>query len=999
MRIIATMTFLGVLCTTTCSFGNTARSACVSNNFSFRGSFQEQTDASGKDTSGTDTGTVGVTPIKKSLLKRLESKSGNLDPKKLAIFPAVTLQQYLKGEAAGLYVQESTGEPGAPQTMFIRGTSQPLLSQREVFQSQPLVILDGIPLTAEHPYALDIQQYKFERIGPGTDPLSIINMDNIESVQVLKDISATAIYGPKAVNGVILLTSKPATTKRKITFDSYVGMATPNAVTTVNGNFENQFRRQFYDRYTGNGSYSDNDVYPLYLSDSLNNAYYGPANWDEQYYNSGLAYGANAAISGGTSRANFRFSFGALQNQGVADDTGIERYNTRFLVNMQPIEWLTMSAMVNASVLNRDRNRNLRDRFAQVNYLPDLSSPLAPNKDRYNTYLAEFDKGFDENKTNAVQGYFQFAFNFDKLKITSTLGADYNEGYRDIFFARTLLQNSNYASNYYGYSQRAMIDNVASYDLELNDDNKFNFQLGASFQFDSYKYQYAYAYRGSNDYIKINLLNADALSGSFLNPSVFSRELTYKFLDRTRNNLISFNARATYEFKEKYTISAMLRNDGTSNQQPTSRWFLSPVVSAGWDMKKEFFEQEIAVSSLNMRASAGRLGRYEHFDNYSQGPQYTAYIGFTGNVITPGYNGFSVLTRPYSTGNVGYNIDWAYQDQLSLGVDAGFAEDRIRASVDVYIKEDKNMLLGLPAAAEYGYTSLIRNGMNIRNSGVEVSLGATVLPSTKTVSWTTALNVNYNRNELTALPGGLKEIVIGDRMLRVGESVGSYWLLTNDGMYNADGDVPAVGGVKRRYNGIEMKAGDPNWRDINGDNLIDNQDRTIQGNSLPLFAGGFNNTFGYKKWSLDLNFYYNFGRDLINQDMANRFDFVNREGQNNINSVREITFWEKRGEYSKYPLYNPWSSVAPFQANQDLFLENGSFVKLRTLSLGYDLTEVMKKKSANVARFYVYGSVNNVFTLTKYTGQDPELVNYTGYDSGYGIQLPRTYLLGVKLDF
>ncbi|WP_449435277.1 hypothetical protein [Pedobacter steynii] len=171
------------------------------------------------------------------------------------------------------------------------------------------------------------------------------------------------------------------------------------------------------------------------------------------------------------------------------------------------------------------------------------------------------------------------------------------------------------------------------------------------------------------------------------------------------------------------------------------------------------------------------------------------------------------------------------------------------------------------------------------------------------------------------------------------------------------------------------------------------------GHALPLVSGGFNNEFGYGNWTLGVNMYFNLGRDLINQEMANRFDFVNREGLNNINSVREVTFWEKRGDYSKYPLYNPWSSAAPYQANQDIFLEDASFLKLRTVSLGYDLTKLMKKKMPRLERLYVYGSVYNVFTLTKYTGQDPELVNYTGYDSGYGIQIPRTYMLGVKMDF
>jgi len=999
MRIIATMTFLGVLCTTTCSFGNTARSACVSNNFSLMRSFQQQTDTSKKDTSSTDTSSVGIAPLKKSITKRLESKGNGLDPKKLSIFPAFSLQQYLKGESAGTYIQEPTGEPGTGQNIFIHGTSQPLLTARELFQSQPLVILDGVPLTMEHPYALDIQQYKFERIGTGTNPLSIINMDNIATIEVLKDLSAVAVYGPKAANGAIVLTTKTATTKRTITFDAYTGIATKSPVTTINANFENNFRKQFYDKYTANGSYTENEVYPLYLSDSLNNAYYGPANWNELYYRNAAQFGANASIAGGTEKANFRFSLGGGSQGGVADDVNAQRYNTRFVINMKPISWFTFSSMVNASRIDRERNRNVRDRLTQVNYIPDLSSPLAPNKEKYGQYLDQFKNGFDDNKTNSLQGYIKFALKFGDFNWITTAGADYVEGYRDIFYPRTLMQTTNYASNYFGYSQRAFVDNVASYDWKLDEDSKFNFQAGASVQYDEYKYQYAYAYKGVNDFIKLNLLEPDPNNGNYLNPTVFRRELVYKFLDRTKNNLISGNLRATYEFKEKYTLSAMLRADGSSSQQPTSRWFYSPIVSAAWNMKKEFFADDNSISDLNLRATAGRMGRHENFDNYAQGPQYTAFIGFTGNLISPGYNGIATLTRPYTMGGVGYDIKWAYTDQVNVGLDASFLDGRISGSIDGYMKEDKNMLLGVPSASEYGYTSIIKNGMAIRNSGVDVSLSGVILPAGKTVTWNASVNVNYNRNELTALPGGLSQIAIGDRLLKVGEAVDRYWVLNNTGIYNTDEEVPSVGGKKLSYNGITLKAGDPIWTDTNNDNVINDQDRVLKGHGLPLISGGFNNDFGYKKWTLSLNFYYNLGRELVNQEMANRFDFVNREGLNNINSVREVTYWEKRGDYSKYQLFNPWSSVAPYQVNQDIFVENAAFLKLRTISIGYDLTDMLKKNSPNVNKFYVYGSVNNVFTLTKYSGQDPELVNYTGYDTGYGMQIPRTFLLGVKMDF
>jgi TonB-dependent starch-binding outer membrane protein SusC len=440
-----------------------------------------------------------------------------------------------------------------------------------------------------------------------------------------------------------------------------------------------------------------------------------------------------------------------------------------------------------------------------------------------------------------------------------------------------------------------------------------------------------------------------------------------------------------------------LRLDGSSNAQPTDRFFFSPVVSAAWNVKKELLDEQTFVNDLVLRASVGRLGRLNAYDNYAQGPQYTAQVGYTGNLTVPGYNGIAVLTRPYSAGWIGYGIPWAYSEQINIGADATVLDNRIRLSLEWYSKTEKDLILGIPDYAEYGYKQSLESGMSLRNTGIDFSISADVIRKEK-FGWNAGLNLNHNSNKLLSLPRDLNEIVVGNRLLKVGQPVDQYWLFVNDGIYTTDADVPVVDGQPLKYNGTALKAGDPRWRDVNGDNIIDNNDKVLTGHSLPTVAGGFDNNLRYGNWNLAMNFYFNLGRKLINQEMSNRFDFVNREGNSNVNSVKEITFWEKRGDYSKYPLYNPWSTVLPYRVDQDLFLENASFLKLRTLTLGYDLTSIMKRKSKNITRFYVYGSVANVFTVTSYTGQDPELAGYTGYDAGYGQPIPRTYTLGVKMD-
>lgn len=923
----------------------------------------------------------------------------------LSTLPVISLQQYLKGNAPGVYVQESSGEPGAVQNMFIRGLSMPLLSKRDLYQSQPLVVLDGIPLIGnEHPFAYDLQQYDYNRVGTATNLLANIDINNLAKVEVLKDLAGTAIYGPRGANGVIVLTTKSSTDKRAISFNAYTGMVQRPSVTTINGEYENNFRKQFYDRYTANGRYSNDDVYPVYLSDSLNASYYGPSNWTDTYYSNGLIHSLSADISGGSDRANFRFSIGNATTKGIADDVDLDRYSAMFHINMKPLKWLLFSAMINGNRIERERNRSLRDRFSQMNYIPDLSAPLAPNNDVYSAYVNKFNNGFDDNYTNLVQGHAKLALDLGAIKFVSRLAVDYNESYRDLFYSRPLLEGNSYASNYYGFNQRMVFDNILTYDWAINNKNQLFLEGGSVLQWDLNKYNNGYGYKGLNDFIKLNLLDSEPIRGgavnnNYLYPTAFPHQLVFKFLDRTRQNLVSFYGKGSYNHDQKYTLSLLLRADGSSNAQPTHRWLFTPTLALGWNIKNDLLKDDPFWSDLNLRVSAGRLGRLNAYDNYSQGPQYTAEASYTGNKINPGYNGFAILSRPYDFGWVGYEMPWAYTDQLNLGLDAAWKNNHVRMSIDGYIKEDKNQIIAIPSHGEYGYSQAYESGMNVRNVGVDLLLSADVLHDKgRAFSWTSTIALNYNQNKLTALPNGLNELVIGDRLLKVGEAVDKFWLYTNDGIYLSDNDVPSIAGVPLSYNGISLRAGDPRWQDKNGDNTIDNADKTLMGSIFPKVVGGFNNDFGYGNWSLGVNLYFNLGRDLLNQEMANRFDFINREGTNNINSVKEITFWEKRGDYSQYPLYNPWSTVMPYRVEQDLFLEKASFLKLRSLSLGYDLSSWLKDKSSKIERIYIYGSANNLFTVSPYSGRDPELVDYTGYDTGYGMQIPRTYTIGVKMD-
>lgn len=925
-----------------------------------------------------------------------------LDSSQISKLPGTVLQQYLKGQVSGLYIEEPTGEPGSIQHFFIRGTSVPLLSARSAYETQPTIVVDGVPVISEdHPFAYDIQQYDFTRIGPATNLLANIDQDNIASIEVLKDLSESGKYGPRAANGIIYITTKKPNSKKGISFNTYFGVATPKAVTTLNGASENNFRKPFYAKYATDDQ--KQNIAP-YLRDSLYNVYYGPSNWTDLYYKNVLEYGANIAVSGGNRNTDFRIAIGNARDNGVADGTGLTRYNASMILDMRPTKWVDFTVSFDGSQLLRDRNRNLRDRFADVRYLPDLTNPISPNKFYYGQYLNEYNKSFDKNKSNIADEYINSRFTFGKFVFNSRLAADYREGYRDEFFPSTLLETNSYVANYFGYDERIVIDNTLSYKTDWRKTHFLDLEAGQNIQMDTYRYNYGYAYHGTSDYIKLNIFDdpiSPTLAYFSYNPTLgFLTTLSYRFVDQTKNNLESFYTDANYRYKDKYQFSVMLRADGSSNQQPTSRWFYSPILSATWHIKNDLLSKNSTISMFDAKASYGLVGHVQTDDRFAAGPQYTVDIGFTNEPRLGTYTGVATLNRPYTAGWVGYGIPWAYVEQMNGGFDIALWKNRLQASVDFYSRTDHNELLNVPAYAEYGYASAVMPGMKINNTGVDAEIAAELLPANSKFKWRSSVNVNYNRNELKALPGGLHQIVIGAHLLRVGNAVDQYWVYQNQGIYNSTSAVPQNPntGAPITFQGIPFQAGDPKWKDNNGDYTVDDNDKVLKGHSMPVVSGGLSNDFSYGNWGLSVFMYYNLGRSIINQDMAKRFDFVNQESTNNINAAKEVTFWEKRGDYSRYPIYNPWSAVIPYRADQDLFLENGSFLKMRSVSLSYNLTNLFSSTKTRIRKMLIYTTISNVFTITPYSGRDPELVDYTGYDTGYGQPIPRTYTIGVKMD-
>jgi len=915
--------------------------------------------------------------------------------------PNLSLQQMLKGNIAGLYIQETTGEPGTEQSMIIQGTSAPIFTKKDVYNVQPAVYLNGVYLVQDNPFAYDVQKYDYNRIGPATNLLANVDIDNIQSIEVIKDPISLAKLGPNAANGAIWITTKAAKSGlREISLNSFVGIVPANQVQTVNGVFENNFRKPFYQKYATPANY---DNYASYLRDSTNLDYFGKSNWNDLYYKNANIYGANLGITGGTERANFRFYGTATKSASNADETSLSKYNAYFAINMMPFKWMTVSSFLNAARMDRDRNKSLRDRFAEVRYLPDFSNPLSPNKDNYQLFLNEYAKVVDDNRNNLLNG--SLALNFKitpKLNFNTAIVFDYNEGLRDAFYPTTLMDGVNYVSGFFGFNQRFGLNNLLSYKYDLNKDHSFDFELGQSLQGDGYKYNYARGYNGNSDFIKINVVKGDIKNTDPGYLNAIENFYLFRYSDKMQNGLVSFFGAVKYKYKDLLNVGAIVRRDGSSNGQPDSRWITTPAFSVDWNLKNQWLRTNNFFNEFTVGASWGRTAKIFLDDRFSAGPQYRTEYGWSEEPTIPTFGGFQGISRPYNTGWVGYGVTVPYSDRLNISTSATVLNNRLSAALTFYSRDDKNQLLNIPLSAESGYASIYKNGMAINNKGVDLTFTGNILQNEKSLSWTTSINLNYNKNELSALPGGLNELVIGDNKLKVGESVGAYWLYTNNGIYNTSAEVPTnpANGQKLTFNGLALKAGDPKWVDYNGDYNITDADKQFTGDRMPKLIGGWMNNFNYKNFDLNFHFFFALGQKAINQFDAGRYDFANRESASDINSVKEITTWETRDNLKTYPIYNVWSNVVPYRTDQDLFLESASYIKLRSVTLGYDLSKARFVTNAKLGfrRAYLYVTGSNLLTITNFSGKDPELINYNGNYDGTSLPIARTFTLGLKLD-
>lgn len=846
-------------------------------------------------------------------------------------------EQLIANKIPGVQVIPASGEPGAGSSFLVRGGASLNAS------NNPLIVIDGVPLE-----------------GQGTSPgfLSTLNPNDIETFSVLKDASAAAIYGSRGSNGVIIITTKKgASGAPRFSFGSKASISNlAKKVSVLNGD-------QYREIAVKASEYSGLPVSNFKLGDAN-------TDWQDQIYQTALTFDNNFSVSGGLKNMPYRVSGAYLSQEGILKTGKYDRFTGS--VNLAP-SFFDDHLRFNFNLKASQENQRIADKRAIASAVSfDPTQPVYSGNTDFNGYfeyahlasnpanlnghlnpLGMLEQVDSRSKVFSSVGNVQIDYKFHFLP---DLKANLNTGFD---MSRT---RESYFMNQFAFEQQIAKGLMYDNDPTKKKDNKFmeiylnyvkefkaihsRIDAMAGYSYHDFKTK-EYFYPTYNVFGDINESSIPAVR-----------------FDIPQNTLISYYGRLNYSFMDKYTLTATLRRDGSSRFAESNRWGTFPSLAFAWNAKDESFIKSIkALSSLKLRLGYGVTGQQDGIGNYDYISLY--YQG--GNDLQyPIGNDYYSQYKPSATDR---NRKWEQTKTTNAGVDWGVLNDRISGSVDVYYKKTTDLLntVNVPVGTDFT-TTITKNIGSMENRGIEFVLNAQPIMS-KNLNWTMSFNLTYNKNKITSLSL--------DNDSEVGLFSNSY--LTN-----------SVGYSRNTFY-LYKQAYDANGKpiedvmiDLNDDGIINEKDRYRSKSSTPKFILGYSTTLQYNKFSLSMAFHANIGNYMYYNNNNNMVAVYGWLVPYNLNKEVYDTGFRKSGNQ--------------LQQYSDYYLQNASFLKMDNISLSYDFGKVFKSFSSD-ATLSVTGSVQNVFTLTKYTGQDPEASWNWGIDWGTGYSVPRTFSLGLNLNF
>ncbi len=897
---------------------------------------------------------VGYGGVRKS---DLTGSVVSVKSKELMAYPSANVVQALQGRAAGVLVQSNNGNPGGSYNIKIRGGTSINAS------SDPIFVVDGF-------------------VGAILPPA-----EDIESMEILKDASATAIYGSRGANGVILITTKRGKAgKGKIEINSsYSSQEEINRLPLLNGS-------QFTDYIK--------EINPAYVGGNAN------TDWQDLIFQKGRILNTQLSFSGGTDAVRYYVSGALYDQEGIITNSSYKRFSVTSNIDFTATNWLKVGLNLFA---RSDKTLGVRTQEGtggsggtgvvagafkfgpdQPLFRPDGTYSLAVIGDPHDNPYAVANELENETKGSLYQyNFYADASLLKNLKFKTTFGAFSNNRRTGEFTPTTLNAGRNVGG-----------------DASINNEIR-NSYINENFltYTNTFAKQHKLTVLGGFSYQKFVSEDFGARSQSFLSNSVSFRNLAGGSVSLPGNSslsesqLASYYGRANYNFADRYLLTVNARYDGSSNFSKNNKWAFFPSAALAWNMKNERFMQNVrSINSFKWRFSYGLTGN-QAINPYQTLARFSSVFTFV--------NGLPVnAVRPTTIANE--ELKWETTAQKNIGVDISFLNSRVSFSADYYKSVTSDLLFNVPLPQYSGYGTQIKNIGKIQNQGFEFVLGSKNLVGA--FQWNTDFNISFNRNKVLELPNGNDIIYanapghmvgIGNsaQILRVGQPVGSFFGWLYQGVYQTGAAfIPGAG--------FEQTAGGEQFRDISGkkdasgkplnepDGILNNDDRTIIGNPNPDFIWGLNNDFNFKNFDLNVFFQGSQGNDMLS------YTLLELETLSGINNVTTESF--KRWTPANTNTNVPKAFTGRPQRVSSRWIYDGGYVRLKNISLGYNLPKDMVSKW-KVQRVRIYVSAQNIATFTDYRGYDPE-VNYRNSNLNAGVDYAsypnaKSYTVGLNIGF
>ncbi|HBL75768.1 MAG TPA: TonB-dependent receptor [Prolixibacteraceae bacterium] len=888
---------------------------------------------------------------------------------------AKDLVSALRGRASGVQVVANSGAPGDGITVTVRGQSS--LNSGNA----PLYIIDGVPVETSSLSLLNGSE------SHGLNPLADINPGDIESIEVLKDGASTSIYGSRAANGVIIITTKRGKEGRaNIKVNVYTGIS---KITRKLGVLNaSQWRQIIIDSYKNLDAYNNatTPTEPHWTAiDSLNPMNSGDVDWQDVMYRTAQQKQVDFSVAGGTNGVKYAFSTSVLDQDGILLASNYKRITSRLNADFTVTKNLKIGYSFSfARSLNNRINAAGTGNISLVQSIlvrppiysltyPDGSPIYYFNGKRNPVGLAEACTHL--NTTNRVIGNQYLEYDLLKgLKFRTNISLDFISMKEDEFYPTTV----DYRIGYNTGAVRATSnltwanENYLTYDKVFN--KVHNFSALAGFSQQEWKLETTGLdgmYFASDNIRTLN--GAGTISNQAVNTTV-------------EHGLASFYGRLSYDYKGTYLLQANLRADGSSRFGDDRRFGYFPSASVAWRFSDEkFLDKPEFLNDGKIRFSVGQTGN-EAIGNYTSQGEFALGTNYLTN------SGAAPTVMP----NAG--LSWETTTQYDLGLDLTLLKSRISFTADAYLKKTTDLLFAVPIPETTGFGYITQNIGDIENKGLEFSLVTHNL--TGKLGWTSSFNIGLNRNKIISLP---EEVLTNGyiqngtyHILKEGESIGTFYGWKFLGVYSRDEDN--INQVKNgSSNGKLFRGGDPIWDDLNGDHIIDANDKQIIGNAQPDFTGGFNNDISYKNFTLNVFFQFSYGNDIYgNINMMRNWVFA----YNNV-STDALNRWRKQGDVTNYPrpirndpLGNEYNRVS------DRWIEDGSYLRLKNVSLSYNVpTGIVRKLNLRGIKAYI--TAENLVTWTHYTAYDPEVSSYSGLQLGVddgSYPQSRTFIFGLNVE-